>query len=136
MKKRYRIITSLILVTLLVTALAAPAIAAEVTDFQGSGTKNGYSYNVRVYHNETQGIATMNFYSGSSILTAKSQNKIYDSLNGRFDYSELVTQMNYITVTATSTNVFEYNGYFFDGDIQETYGEFLFGETQIVTTFP
>ncbi len=136
MKKRFRIITSLILVTLLVTALASPAIAVEVIDHQGSGIKNGYNYNVRIYHTEEYGYAYIATTNGATMLQAEAKNSLYDSINLSYELSDLKTGQGYAAASAMARNTYLYGGRYITADIVETYGNLYVNGALAASNFP
>ncbi len=99
-KNRFRIITSLILVTLLVTALAAPAIAAT-----GTNTLNGYTASFSVTNTQHTGTASISSVGSPTYLEAAARNYLYDDLNEEAGYSNWGTVSGYAAVAAEATDI-------------------------------
>ncbi len=126
MKKRFRIITSLILVTLLVTALASPAIAAS-----GQNTVGGYPVVFEVSCDADSGYANIRCIGAPTYVKAKSYGYFYDPANRDFGYDGETSGNGYSTATATAGPRFplihrpDVKGY---GEVQYIIGTFWVNE--------
>ncbi len=123
MKNRFRIFTSLILVTLLVTALASPAIASEVVNHESTGTVNGYSYYAIIYYTEIDGIAHIKTTGSPTTLRAQSQTYLIDEVNDLIGYSNVSDVTAYAAVSAGAGRYIPHDGYKFYSEVQDVYGK-------------
>ncbi len=135
MKKRFRIITSLILVTLLVTALASPAMATPVaqTDperyYNAQGTWGQNTFTLSINYSKIEGNAWISISGPPAYVTAKSKSYVYNERNDLSGYSEEVVVTGYFYAYATSPNEFtdEDSGIILDGEIRHTIGTLSIG---------
>lgn len=129
MKKRIRTLICLVLVVLLVTSMAVPAMADSAS---GQGTVGSIDYRWELSYTAAAANASISNPNIATTVTAEAESYVYYDLTGDYGYSDAVKLVNYRSVTVSSDNIIAINGVPVRGEVRGAVGSFWVGGTQVI----
>lgn len=119
MQKKMRLLTCVLLVTLLVASFSVPAGAVA----SGSGTYDGCRYNWTVTRGTDVGTAGISTPAKPAYVKASVMNQLYHAQKDYEDFSYAAHE-GYAGIYVTADNIICINGEEFEATIEETRGSF------------
>lgn len=119
--KKTRMLMCLLLVAVLVTSMASPAMAESAN---GSGVQNGCSYTWTITRGESTGVAAIKTPGAPGSLTAQVCNQLYYDLTGNRIETKEVVSTGYASASASDDNIMTINGVRVRAEITCTIGGF------------
>lgn len=131
MKKTKRTLLCLMLVIIMITTVAVPAMAVSGGNNKwrdDDGTMYAYTYSVT--RKTASGVAYI-YSTPATTVKAKAENTLCYELMGRIGTSS-ETLSGYSSVTATAGNIFIINGVSVEGTVTNTEGTFWINGTKVM----
>lgn len=129
MKKRIRTLICLVLVVLLVTSMAVPAMADNAS---GQGTVGSFDYEWELSYATESANASIETPNIATTVTAAVKSYVYYDLTGDYGYTDEEKLTSYRNVTVSSDNIITINDVPVRGEVRGAAGSFWVGATRVI----